>query len=92
MSGPLGDGEAHLAEDRDQLLHGLADRVDAADLGRARRQAHVDALICEARLQLLLFQVELAGLDGRHRAVPVAVQCLGLVLCGPPDRGRPGLS
>ena len=34
----LGDGEAHVAEDRDDLLDGLADRMDAA-LGARPRPA-----------------------------------------------------
>ena len=32
---PLGDDEAHLAEDRDDLVDGLADRMDAARRRRA---------------------------------------------------------
>src|SRR3546814_4383035 len=40
----FGDGEPHFAEDRHQLLEGLADRMDAADLRGARRQRDVDRL------------------------------------------------
>ena len=40
----LGDGEAHLAEDRDQLVDGLADRMDAALALGLHRQGDVDAL------------------------------------------------
>ena len=37
----LGHGEAHLAEDRDDLLGDLADRVDAAVGARPHRQSDV---------------------------------------------------
>ena len=47
----LGDGEAHLAEDGDDLVHRLADRMDAAGLVRLDRQGHVDALGLEPRRQ-----------------------------------------
>ena len=59
----LGDGEAHLAEDRHQLFHGLADRVDEADLTRARGQGDVDALLDEAPLEVHLLQLRLACFD-----------------------------
>ena len=36
MSGPFGDREAHVGEDRDDLVRHLADRVDAAGLDRRR--------------------------------------------------------
>ena len=45
---PLGDHEAHLAKDRDDLVDGLADRVDLPGIGAARgprqhRQGHIGA-------------------------------------------------
>ena len=42
---PFGDREAHVGEDRGELVDHLADRMDAADLGRrlAHRQRDVDA-------------------------------------------------
>ncbi len=41
---PLGDDKAHLAKDRDDLVDGLADRMDAALAGKRHRQGHVGAL------------------------------------------------
>ena len=47
----FGDREAHVAEDRGDLVDHLADRMDAAALGRrlAHRQRHVDRLGGEPR-------------------------------------------
>ena len=51
--GTFGDGKAHVGEDRGELVDHLADRMDAADLGRrlAHRQRHVDAFGVEPRLE-----------------------------------------
>ena len=48
---PFGDGEAEIAEDRGDLVDDLADRVDAAALGRrlAHRQRDIDRLGGEPR-------------------------------------------
>jgi hypothetical protein len=58
---PFGDGEAHVAEDRGDLVDHLADRMDAARSAGdwAHRQRHVERLGGEARsdcgvLQLVL--------------------------------------
>ena len=47
--GTLGNGEAHIGEDRGELVGHLRDRVDAPDLERrfAHRQRDVDALAVE---------------------------------------------
>jgi hypothetical protein len=47
--GTLGPGEAHLAEDRGDLVHHLADRMQRALVLRARRQRDVDLLGGQAR-------------------------------------------
>ncbi len=47
----FGDGEAHLAEDRDDLVDGLADRMDAALALGPHRQGHVEPLGGEARVE-----------------------------------------
>ena len=51
--GTLGDGEAHVGEDRGELVDHLRDRMDAADLERrfAHRQRDVDALGVEALVE-----------------------------------------
>jgi hypothetical protein len=63
--------EAHVGEDRRQLVHDLADRMDAAGLLRplAHRQGDVDALGGQPALQLGLAQRLAAGLDGGVDAV-----------------------
>ena len=48
---PLGDDKPHLAKDRDDLVDGLADRMDAALLGERHRQRDVGALGGEPRVQ-----------------------------------------
>jgi hypothetical protein len=60
---PLGDRETHLAEDRGQLVDGLADRVHAAIGQRARRQRDVDALARQPRIQLGLGKADAPRLD-----------------------------
>ena len=51
--GTFGDGEAHIGEDRGQLVDDLRDRMDAPGLERrfAHRQRDVDALGVEPRRQ-----------------------------------------
>ena len=51
--GAFGDGKTHIGENRGQFVDHLADRVDAADLGRrfAHRQRDVDALGAEPRVE-----------------------------------------
>ena len=53
MSGPFGDREAHVGEDRGQFVDHLADRMDAARFGRrlAHRQRDVDGLGVEAGVE-----------------------------------------
>ena len=65
---PLRHGEAHLAKDRHQFFHGLADRVDSADRGRTGGQGHIDAFGLQLRLQLGGLQRGLALLNrlGHH--------------------------
>ena len=50
---PLGDGEAHVGEDRRDLVDHLADRVDAAGLDArgAHGQRHVERLGLQPRLE-----------------------------------------
>ena len=48
--GAFGDGEAHVAEDRDDLVQHLADRVDTALQRRPDGKRDIDALVGEPRL------------------------------------------
>ena len=54
----FGDGKAHVGEDRGQLVHHLADGVNAPALNRAfaHRQGNVDGFGGEARFQRRVFQ------------------------------------
>ena len=49
----FGDRKAHVGEDRGELVDHLADRMDAAGLGRrlAHRQRDVDGLGVEPRIE-----------------------------------------
>src|SRR5258708_18902257 len=47
----LGDGEPHLAEDCDDLVDRLADRMDAAGCGRRYREGYVGTLHGEALVE-----------------------------------------
>ena len=60
---PFGDRKAHVGENRDDLVHHLADRMDAAglDAGQADRQGHVDRLALELRLERGLLQHRAPG-------------------------------
>ena len=60
---PLGDGEAHLAEDRDAFLGHLADRVQMPARPRARRQGDINRLVGEARLERDRIEIGLARCD-----------------------------
>ena len=51
MSGPSTTPEAHVGEDRDQLVQHLADRMNGAVGLGARRQGEVHALGREAAVQ-----------------------------------------
>ncbi len=73
---PLGDGEAHLAEDGDDLVHRLADRVQLALGLRPRRQGDVDGLARQPRVERGGVQHRLARLDGRGDPVLERVQRL----------------
>ena len=55
---PFGDGEAHLGENRGDLVHHLADRVDAPGLDARQRdgQGHVERLALELRLERRPFE------------------------------------
>ena len=61
----LGDGKAHVGEDRDDLLGGLADRMDAALGARAGRQGDVDPLGVQPRVERPLGQERAAGRQRR---------------------------
>ena len=55
---PFGDRKAHLGENGDDLVHHLADRMDAARLDAAQRnrQRDVDRLALELRLEACAFE------------------------------------
>ena len=54
--GTLGDRKSHLAEDGDDLIHGLADRMHAAFGLRQRRQGDIDAVGLEFVFQFHSFE------------------------------------
>ena len=56
--GSFGDGKTHVGENRGQLVHHLADGMDASDLRRrlGHRQCHVQRLGVEALIERQLFQ------------------------------------
>src|SRR5215475_1204254 len=41
--GPLGDGEPHVGEDRGDLVHHLADRMDVTDIRRDRKSTRLNS-------------------------------------------------
>ena len=45
---PLGDREAHLTKNRDDLVHGLADRVDMPRFAKGYRERYIGVLAGEA--------------------------------------------
>ena len=61
----FGDREAHVGEDRGDLVDDLADRMDAAALGRrgAHRQRDIDGLAGQALVNRRILQIGLAGGD-----------------------------
>lgn len=64
----FGHREAHLAEQRDEFINSLADRMDAALGDVAHGQRHVDRLEGEARVGLLGLECRLARVEpgGEH--------------------------
>ena len=54
----LGDGKAHVGEDRGHFVEHLGERMHAADLGRrlAHRQRHIDAFRVEPRRERLALE------------------------------------
>ena len=72
--GAVGDRAAHGAEDRGDLLHGAADRVDQAGLARARRQGGIEALGRQAGVEFGVLQRGAAGLDQGGQRVLEPVQ------------------
>ena len=85
MSGPFGDGEAHVGEDLDHLVEHLADGVDAPILQRpgAHGQRHVGLLAGEAGRERAALQLGLAAFqrlaDARLEAVDRLPEGLALV-------------
>ena len=80
---PFGNGEAHLAEDRDQLVDRLADRMDAAVVLGLHRQGDVDAFLrqppIERRALVLLLGFAERGLDHALELVERGAARLALV-------------
>ena len=72
--GAFGDRAAHGAEDRGDLLHGAADRVDQAGLARARRQGGVEAFCRQPGVEFGVLQFGAAGLDQGGERVLELVQ------------------
>ena len=74
--GAFGDRKAHLAEDRDAFVGGLADRVQMAGRARAHRQGDVERLGGEPRLQCGIIEFRLARLERRGDRVLDLIQRL----------------
>ena len=72
----FGDREAHLAEDRDDLVDGLADRVDAALGFRPRRQRQIQGLAFQPLVQRGVLQRALLGLDRFGQGVLEGIEAL----------------
>ena len=68
----LGDGAAHGAEDRGDLLHGAADRVDQAGRARARRQGGIEPLGRRGGRRVRRLPVRRGGPRSRRSARPSA--------------------
>jgi hypothetical protein len=83
---PFGDGEAEVAEDRRDLVDDLADRMNAAALGRRlpHRQGDVDFLGGQTRGNRRILQLRLAGGQRFRDAILQAVdrRALELTLLG----------
>ena len=71
---PLGDDETHLAEDRDDLVDGLADRMDRSRAAGQHRQGHIGQLAGEAIGQRGTPQPVAGFLERRGDRVPKGVQ------------------
>ena len=80
----FGDGEAHVGEDRGELVHHLADRMHAARFGRrlAHRQRDVHGLGGEPRVERRALEAFAARVERRVDAVlePVDRRALHLAL------------
>ena len=87
ICGPFGDGEAHLAEDRDDLVDGLADRMDAAIGLGAHRQGHVDALAGEP-----LTRAPRPRAGAAARPIAVSTSSLSTLSAAPRSRRASGSS
>ena len=72
--GAFGDRAAHGAEDRGDLLHGAADRVDQASLAGTRRQRGIEAFGGQAGVEFGVFQGGAAGFDEPGQRVLELVQ------------------
>ena len=73
-SGPSAIGAAHGAEDRRDLLHGAADRMDQAGLARARRQGGIETFGGQPGVEFGVLQCGAAGLDQGGERVLEPVQ------------------
>src|SRR5262245_25381437 len=63
--GTFRDLEAHLAENLDDLVDGLADWMQASLRARAHRQRHIELLALKARIDFGLSKLGFARLDRR---------------------------
>ncbi len=72
--GAFGDRAAHGAEDRGDLLHGAADRVDQAGLARARRQGGIETFGRQPGVEFGVLKRDAAGLDQDGERVLEPVQ------------------
>ena len=79
---PFGNSEAHFAEYRRQLLDRLADRVQAPNLGRARRQGDIDLLRSQLGFQRIGLEPRQARLQRLSNGILHSVEGLagGLAL------------
>ena len=80
--GTLGDLEPHLAENGDDLVDGLAHRMDASFDLRAGRQADIEALAREPGIERRLAQHGFAGLDRCGKHILELVQALARLAPG----------
>ena len=69
----FGDGEAHVGEDGNHLVHDLHGRMHRAGTARPRGQGQVDVLGLQPGVQLGAFQLGLAGAQGCRNPVAQAV-------------------
>ena len=78
----LGDAEAHIAQDGDDFLDDLADRVDAPRVLRSGRQGDVEALLAQAGVERRPLHGRLAGVQGVCDGILQGVE--GLARFAPP--------